>query len=66
LEKYNYKINSWLKDENLLISFSQNPEIQSILDTVNDQKHRLSNVLDISNGCKPYQVGYGKNLKASL
>jgi hypothetical protein len=63
LEKYNYKINSWLKDENLLISFSQNPEIQSILDTVNDQKHRLSNVLDISNGCKPYQVGYGKNLE---
>ncbi len=60
--KYIFDPKNWFKDDNLIINFSESTEIQSILEKVNKSQTRLNDLLDISNGCKPYQAGYGKNL----
>ena len=62
--KTNYKFsqNEWLGNHNSLISFAADNKIDLILKKLNSNKLKLSNVLDISNGFKPYQVGYGINL----
>ncbi|MAU14645.1 MAG: type II restriction endonuclease [Muricauda sp.] len=61
--KYTFNPKCWFKDNNLIINFSENAEIQSILEKVNGNPIRLEELLDISNGCKPYQAGYGTNLE---
>ncbi len=51
----------WLKDDNYLINFSEDNVLQSLLLKINSIKDTLCDYLDISNGCKPYQAGYGRN-----
>jgi len=60
--KYPFDIKEWLKDSNLIINFSEDEITQNILYKINSTSTSLSDFLDISNGCKPYQAGYGKNL----
>ncbi|HNP20136.1 MAG TPA: TaqI-like C-terminal specificity domain-containing protein [Fulvivirga sp.] len=60
--KFTFDPEIWLNDDNLIINFSESPEIQSILSKINNNPKKLHDILDISNGCKPYQAGYGKNL----
>jgi len=60
--KFTFDPEIWLNDDNLIINFSESPEIQSILSKINNNPKKLQDILDISNGCKPYQAGYGKNL----
>ncbi len=45
----------------MMISFNDNYIINSIIEKVNNTNTVLSEMLDISNGFKPYQVGYGIN-----
>jgi len=59
--KFIFNPEIWLNDDNLIINFSESPEIQSILTKINSSPKKLNDILDISNGCKPYQAGYGKN-----
>ena len=59
---FHYKQNIWKLNENSLISFASNQEIDKIVNKLNLSEFKLSNKLDISNGFKPYQVGYGTNL----
>src|SRR5690606_19232021 len=61
-EKFPYDPRNWVKDQNLIINFSENNILQDLLNKINKADERLSDFLDISNGCKPYQAGYGKNL----
>lgn len=61
--KYEVDHTEWFKDENLIIHFSENKTVQKILEKIGDTEQVLDDVLDISNGCKPYQAGYGKNLE---
>lgn len=58
---YNYDYSDWLNNEFFNISFSNNPKENLIIKKVQDTNLKLSDVLDISNGFKPYQVGYGYN-----
>lgn len=60
---YAFSQNDWIKNSNYLISFAEDNKIDKILKKVNNNKFKLSDKLDISNGFKPYQVGYGLNLK---
>lgn len=60
--KFTFNPETWLNDDNLIINFSESPAIQSILTKINSNPKKLNDILDISNGCKPYQAGYGKNL----
>ncbi|HLW32025.1 MAG TPA: TaqI-like C-terminal specificity domain-containing protein, partial [Aequorivita sp.] len=60
--KFTFDPEIWLNDDNLIINFSESPELQSILSKINNNPKKLHDILDISNGCKPYQAGYGKNL----
>ncbi len=59
--KYKFDASLWLKDDNLIINFSESSELQLILEKINSSPKKLEDILDISNGCKPYQAGYGKN-----
>ncbi|MBT8243880.1 MAG: hypothetical protein HKP48_03045 [Winogradskyella sp.] len=63
LEKfqYDFKVDKW-KGDNYLIFFAENPLINKLIDKVNSAKFKIDNVLDVSNGIKPYQKGYGVNL----
>jgi adenine-specific DNA-methyltransferase len=64
LEKQNeFEYNSlkWASNAEYVINFTNNIYIQSILDKCNTIETVLSHFLDISNGIKPYQVGYGTN-----
>ncbi|MGN6439227.1 MAG: DUF7149 domain-containing protein [Agriterribacter sp.] len=61
--KYAFELKYWFEDENLIINFSENEIIQRILRKINSAPLMLSDIVDISNGCKPYQAGYGKNLE---
>ncbi len=65
INKYDFQPSNWLSDDNLIINFSENRKTQSILEKVNKSITRLYEFLDISNGCKPYQAGYGKNLNGN-
>ena len=62
---FQYNISDWLKHRNLMISFTDNNIINSLIEKVNSTDTTLEKVLDISNGFKPYQVGYGVNLKGT-
>lgn len=57
---YAFKQSDW-KSNSYLISFASNNKIDIILKKVNSVEFRLSDKLDISNGFKPYQAGYGIN-----
>ena len=59
---FNFEYSSWLASDSLLINFSENPLIENILASIKIRGVKFSTILDISNGFKPYQVGYGKNL----
>lgn len=59
--KYIFNKDLWKTNENYIINFSENPILQNLLDKINSTENKLSDIFDISNGCKPYQVGYGKN-----
>ncbi|MGV3528661.1 MAG: Eco57I restriction-modification methylase domain-containing protein [Flavisolibacter sp.] len=60
---FNYDMGGWMAQKNLLISFSSNQVVNSIFLKVLSESQPLESVLDISNGFKPYQVGYGTNLE---
>jgi hypothetical protein len=60
---YEFKQTEWKSNKDFLISFASNNKIDIILKKVNSSEFRLSDKLDISNGFKPYQVGYGINLE---
>lgn len=64
--KYSFNPQLWLQDGNRIINFSANNVLQRILEKVNKSEKRLGELLDISNGCKPYQAGYGKNLNGQV
>jgi len=59
---YEYNQNEWLENQNQLMSFAPNEEVNQIVKKLNNSEFRLENCLDISNGIKPYQAGYGVNL----
>ena len=63
LKLFNYNISMWLNNENLIIGFSDNKQINKIFEKIKETKTKLSDLIDLSNGFKPYQVGYGKNLQ---
>jgi type I restriction-modification system DNA methylase subunit len=61
---YPYSQHKWSLNNESIISFASDYKIDLILEKINSIKtHVLSDKLDISNGFKPYQVGYGINLK---
>lgn len=62
LKLFDYNIGLWLTNENLIIGFSDNQVINNIFEKIKETKTKLSDLIDLSNGFKPYQVGYGKNL----
>ncbi|WP_395062767.1 Eco57I restriction-modification methylase domain-containing protein [Flavobacterium sp.] len=59
---YPFKQYEWLNNSNALISFASDNKIDFILKKMNLSEYRFSEILDISNGFKPYQAGYGINL----
>ena len=59
---YEFKQNEWKSNNDYLISFASDNTIDKILKKINLSEFKLSDKLDISNGFKPYQVGYGINL----
>ena len=59
---YEYNQKEWLENHNQLMSFAPNKEVNNIVKKVNSSEYKLEDCLDISNGIKPYQVGYGINL----
>jgi adenine-specific DNA-methyltransferase len=58
---YEFEQNIWGENDHYLINFTVSREATNVLLKMNSNCPPLSDVLDISNGCKPYQVGYGKN-----
>lgn len=60
---YEFNQSEWRSNNDYLISFASNNKIDIILKKVNSAEFRLSEKLDISNGFKPYQAGYGINLE---
>lgn len=58
---YSFSKEEWLNNSNFLISFGENPIVDKIIKKVNDSEFVFSDKLDISNGFKPYQAGYGIN-----
>ncbi|WP_293871460.1 TaqI-like C-terminal specificity domain-containing protein [Flavobacterium sp.] len=58
---YEFKQNEWKSNNDYLISFASDNTIDKILKKINLSEFKLSDKLDISNGFKPYQVGYGIN-----
>jgi type I restriction-modification system DNA methylase subunit len=60
---YEYNQNEWLLNQNQLMSFAPNKEVNEIVKKLNKSEFRLEQCLDISNGIKPYQAGYGLNLE---
>lgn len=60
--QYKYEVKKW-KDGNYLIFFAENPIVNTLIEKVNNTKYKVDDVLDVSNGIKPYQKGYGVNLQ---
>ena len=60
--QYLFNQEEWLTNDNYLISFASDDIIDKILKKINSAEFRLSDKLDVSNGYKPYQAGYGINL----
>lgn len=65
ITQYSFLQSHWLLNESYLISFASDNKIDDILKKINKAEYKLSDVLDISNGFKPYQAGYGINLFGS-
>jgi len=63
--QYYFSQNEWVQNDNYLISFASNIKIDIILKKVNSSESKLCEKLDISNGYKPYQAGYGINLEGN-
>lgn len=61
-----YSQSRWRSNLNYMISFGENSMIDDIIEKINKSEHKLSDKLDISNGFKPYQVGYGINLNGEV
>lgn len=61
--KFFYDKNEWRNNLNYIITFAENEHINRIIQKLNKSEYKLSDILDVSNGFKPYQVGYGKNLE---
>ncbi len=61
LGRYIYKKDLWQNQENNIIAFSENTNVGLIWEIILSAKMKIDDVLDISNGFKPYQVGYGLN-----
>jgi len=61
-QTYQYRQDVWRLNNHFLISFASDPRINEIIKKMNLSEYKLSDKLDISNGFKPYQVGYGVNL----
>lgn len=59
---YEFNQNEWKSNNDYLISFASDNTIDKVLKKINLSEFKLSDKLDISNGFKPYQVGYGINL----
>jgi len=59
--EYIYNQFEWKNNQNFLMSFAPNKHINLIIQKLNSSDAKLSDKLDISNGIKPYQVGYGIN-----
>lgn len=60
--QYEFNVDKW-KGDNYLIFFAENPLINIIIDKINGAKFKVDDILDVSNGIKPYQKGYGLNLE---
>lgn len=60
--KYESDNNLWSNNPNYIINFSENQVLQSLLLKISNSKRKISDFFEITNGCKPYQAGYGKNL----
>jgi len=60
---YLYNQSEWRNNQNFLMSFAPNSKVNAIIQKVNSSKFKLSEKLDISNGIKPYQAGYGINFE---
>lgn len=58
---YYFKQKEWKKNENSLISFASDSKIDTLLKKINTAEFKLFEKIDISNGFKPYQAGYGIN-----
>ena len=56
-----FDYSEWLDNRNYIISFNSNNIVNKILKQINSNNKKLSDYLDISNGFKPYQAGYGTN-----
>ncbi|HDZ85230.1 MAG TPA: restriction endonuclease subunit M [Candidatus Moranbacteria bacterium] len=63
---YPYNQDMWSNNQNYLMSFAPNKKVNEIIQKVNTSDSKLSSKLDISNGIKPYQAGYGTNLEGLL
>ncbi len=61
-KQFTFDTSMWYQNENLIIGFSEDPIVNTIFSKVKSVKSKLSDLIDLSNGFKPYQVGYGKNL----
>ncbi|EAR14717.1 Eco57I restriction-modification methylase domain-containing protein [Robiginitalea biformata] len=62
-ELYPYLQLEWSRNSNYLLSFSPDLRIHEIVSKLNSSEKKLVECLDISNGFKPYQAGYGQNLQ---
>ncbi len=60
---YPYNQVEWKNNQSFLMSFAPNNKVNEIIQKVNLGEFKLSEKLDISNGIKPYQAGYGINLE---
>jgi hypothetical protein len=56
----------WAENEKSIVAFSENPNVPEIWKLILKTNFKICDVLDISNGFKPYQVGYGRNLDNKL
>ncbi len=61
IDLYSYKQYEWRNNQGYLLSFAPNKKVDDIVKKLNKSEFKLSDKLDISNGIKPYQVGYGIN-----
>ncbi|MBA6153948.1 type IIG restriction enzyme/methyltransferase [Gelidibacter maritimus] len=59
--QYEFDVDRWSGNNNLIF-FAENPIINTLIDKVNNAPYKIDDVLDVSNGIKPYQKGYGLNL----
>ena len=61
IELYGYNQFEWKNNQGYLLSFAPNKKVDDIVKKLNKSEFKLSDNLDISNGIKPYQAGYGIN-----